>query len=428
MFLGRATCYPQNNHHLADFDTRKKALTDLEVRKAKPRAAPYKIKDARGLHIEIRPIGTKLWRYRYRFAGKETMLSLGEYPDVSLDDAREARDKARKMVKAGVHPAQQRKLETIQRQYEGANTFAVIAVEWLDKNKSHWSPRTYAQRKRLLEREVFPVIGALPIRQVQANPALVLSILQSLEKRAPSFATIAQQAISSTFRHAIATLRAESDPIPALRSAIKIPQTKHKTPLTEAEIPDFFKALETYEGSYQTKAAVRLLWWTWARTNELLKAKWIEFNYDKAEWRIPGQRMKKRTVTDHIVPLVPQALEQLKSLQLITGNSEFLFPNRKSLRKPASDGLVWKAFDSMSYTGKFAPHGIRTTGSTILNEQGFNGDWIERQLAHHDRNETRATYNGAKYLESRRAMMIHWANYIEGLCSGAKVTPIRKAN
>lgn len=408
-------------------DTRKKGLTDLKVRKAKPSASPYKISDARGLHIEIRPTGTKLWRYRYRFGGKETMLSLGEYPDVSLEEAREARDKARKMVKAGVHPSQQRKLEVIQRKYEGENTFAAIANEWLEKSKGDWAGRTYSQRKNLLERDVFPVIGDLPIKQVQANPALVLSILQSLEKRAPSFAIIAQQAISSTFRRAMATLRAESDPIPALRGAIKVPPTKHKTPLAQSEFAEFFNSIDTFTGSFQTKAAIRLLWYTLARTNELLKAKWVEFDLDVAEWRIPGSRMKKRTVTDHVVPLSPQAVDVLRALHRITGSCEYLFPSRSSLRKPVSDGLIWKAFESMGYAGKFSPHGIRTTGSTILNERGYNSDWIERQLAHMDRNETRASYNGAKYLDSRRQMMSQWADFIQALCVGAKVTPIRKA-
>lgn len=406
----------------------KKLLTDTAVRVAKKLPEPYKLKDSRGLYIEIRPTGTKLWRYRYRFAGRETMLSLGEYPDVSLEAAREARDAARKLIKAGIHPAQQRKLDAIKRQHEGENTFALIALEWLEQNKSHWATRTYTQRKRLLEREVFPIIGDMPIREVQANPALVLSILRTLEKKAPSFAILAQQAISATFRQAIATLRADADPIPALRNAIKIPRTKHKTPLAEPEIPAFFTALDAFKGPSSTKIAVRLLWWTWARSNELIKAKWVEFNLEKAEWRIPGSRMKKRTVTDHVVPLVPQAIQLLKELYEVTGDGEFLFPNRKSRRRPASEGLVYKALVSMGYDGKFTPHGIRTTGSTMLNEQGFNGDWIERQLAHHDRNETRATYNGAKYLEGRRTMMSHWASYIEGLCSGAKVTPIRRAS
>ena len=404
-------------------DTRNKALTDTAIRNAKKRTVPYKLKDSRGLYIEVRPTGSKLWRWRYRFNGKETMLALGEYPDVRLDAARDARDAARKLVKAGIHPAQQKKLDAIKRQYEGVNTFAAIAGEWLEKNTEHWTPRTKQQRQRLLEREVFPHIGKLPIKQV--NPAQVLSILRGLEKRAPSFAVLAQQAISATFRHAIGTLRAESDPIPALRDAIKIPPTKHKIPLTEAEIPAFFKALDSYPGGVLTKAALRMLWWTLTRTNELLGAKWAEFDLEKAEWRIPGERMKKRTINTHVLPLPPQAVDLLKALHGITGNSEYVFPSRSSLSKPVSLTILWKAVASMGYAGKFSPHAIRTTGSTILNEQGFNSDWIERQLAHHDRNETRASYNGAKYLDGRRKMMQAWADYLDALANGAKVLPIR---
>lgn len=419
-------------------------LTDTRIRNARATTKPYKLTDSGGLYIEVRPSGKRLWRFRYRIAGKENLFALGEFVKaaheetkegrerrikaglLTLTEARSERDMARGLVRQGIHPAQQRNLERLQRTYEGANTFEAVAREWLNQNVNHWTPRTKRQRERLLEREVFPRIGQLPIKHI--TPAHILPILKRLEKDAPSFAVLAQQAISATFRLAIATLRADADPIPALRDSIKVPPTKNKTPLTEKQIPEFFRKLDAYSGSFQTKAAIRLLWWTLARTNEALAAKWVEFDFDRAEWRISGERMKRRTVTDHVVPLPAQAVAMLKTLNEITGGSEYVFPSRSSPRKPASVGILWKAIaEGMGYNGEFCPHAIRTTGSTMLNEMGFNGDWIERQLAHHDGNETRASYNGAKYLEHRRDMMKQWANQLDALCRGAAVTPIKRA-
>jgi integrase len=399
-------------------------LTDTRIRTAKRARTPYKLTDNGGLYLEVRPSGSKLWRYRYRIARKENVFALGVYPAISLADARGERDKAKKLVKQGIHAAHDRQLETIRRQHEGANTFEAIAHEWIEQNAAHWTSRTKRQRERLLEREVFPHIGSLPIRQV--TPAHILAILKRLEKEAPSFAILAQQAIGATFRLAVSTLRAEADPVAPLRGAIKTPPTQHKMPLEVREIPGFFKALEDYTGSFITKVALRLVWLTLVRTNEALRAKWSEFDLDRAEWKIPGERMKKRTIAAHVIPLPTQAVTLLRRLYAVTGESEYLFPNRSSNRKPAAVTLLNKAVSSMGYAGKFSPHAIRTTGSTMLNEMGFNGDWIERQLAHSDRNETRASYNGAKYLEQRRGMMQQWADYLDALASGTKVTPIRQ--
>ena len=426
-------------------DTRRR-LTDSAIRNAPAKAQPYKLDNylpiGGGLHIEIRPTGAKLWRYRYRISGKENLYAVGEYGQprkgetpkeaearraggvFTLAEAERERDRCRALVKQGVHPAQVRKLETLRRQHEGQNTLQAIAGEWLEQNRPHWTPRTYEQRKRLLEREVFPALGALPMPQVK--PAHVLAILKRLEKEAPSMALLARQTIGAVFQLAISTLRAEADAAAPLRRAIKAPPTKHKTPLEAKQIPGFFKALESYTGNFQTKVALRLAWLTLVRTNEALRSKWTEFDLEAGNWEIPGERMKKRTVRPHVVPLPSQAIELLERLRAITGESEYLFPNRSSNRKPAAVTLLNKAVSSMGYAGKFSPHAIRTTGSTMLNEMGFNGDWIERQLAHHDRNETRASYNGAKYLEHRREMMQQWADYLGALCAGQKVTAIRR--
>ena len=424
-------------------------LTDTRIANVKAGKKPAKrdvkgtLTDGGGLYIEVRPSGAKLWRYRYRIAGKENLYALGEWGRalagetpkqaearqaggvLTLAEARAERERCRGLVKQGIHPAQQRKLQTIQRQHEGANTFKAVAQEWIEQNAAHWKPRTRTQRERLLEREIYPSIGRLPIRQV--TPAHVLAILKRLEKEAPSFAILAQQVIGATFRLAVSTLRADADPAAPLRGSIKTPPTQHKTPLEAKQIPGFFTALDKYSGGFPTKAALRLVWLTLVRTNEALRAKWGEIDLEEGIWEIPGERMKKRTIRPHVVPLPSQAAELLKRLKAITGDGEFLFPNRSSSKRPAAVTLLNKAVSSMGYAGKFSPHAIRTTGSTMLNEMGFNGDWVERQLAHHDRNETRASYNGAKYLEQRRDMMQQWADYLDSLCAGRKVVPFRTA-
>lgn len=415
-------------------------LTDTRIRNAKAAKVPQKLTDAGGLYIEIRPTGAKLWRYRYRIAGRENVYAMGEYakaPDgetskeaearkaggrFTLIEARAERERCRGLVKQGTHPAHDRQLEAIKRQHEGANTFETVAREWLAQNAPHWNDRTMHQRKNLLEREIFPHIGKYPVRQITS--AQILAILKRLEAVTPSFAVMAQQAIGATFRLAISTLRADSDPVAPLKGAIKTPPTQHRTPLESGGIPDFFKKLEKYPG-FTTRAALKLVWFTLVRSNEALKAKWAEFDLDSALWKIPGERMKKRTMAAHIVPLPTQAVELLRRLHAVTGDSDYLFPNRNSNLRPPSVTLLNKACHSMGFAGKFSPHGIRSTGSTMLNEMGFNGDWIERQLAHHDRNETRASYNGAKYLDQRREMMQTWADHIAALCSGSKVVPIR---
>jgi len=417
-------------------------LTDTRIRKATAKKAPYRIKDANGLHVEVRPTGAKLYRYRYRIGGRENLYALGEYaqdtageakPEAkarreggrfTLAEARLERDRARGLVKQGIHPAHERELERLKREHQAASTFEAVAREWLAQNAKHWDARTLQQRQRLLEREVFPDIGKLPIRDV--TPAHLLAILKRLEKKAPSFAVIAQQAIGATFRLAVSTLRADSDPSAPLRGSIKAPPTQHKTPLEAKEIPGFFKALDEYNGNFQTKAALRLVWLTLTRTNETLRAKWGEFDLDAATWKIPGKRMKGRTVNPHVIPLPTQAVEVLQRLHAVTGDGEYLFPNRSDAKRPAAVTLLNKAVSSMGYAGKFSPHGIRTTGSTMLNEQGFNGDWIERQLAHKDRNETRASYNGAKYLDQRRDMVQQWADHLDALQEGGNVVPINR--
>ena len=396
-------------------------LTHTRIRNAKPTEKPYKMADGGGLYIEIKPTGAKLWRLRYRLAGKENVFAIGDYQTTGLADARSERDKAKKLIKEGVHPAHHRKLERIKRAHEHANTFEAVAREWLNHNAQHWTARTTHQRKRGLEQDVFPYIGSLPVRQV--TPAHVLDVVKRIEKHAPTMASLINQAIGAICRYAVATLRADADPTSPLRGSLRPRQTEHHKPLAASEIPAFLKSLEAYPGYFSNKMALRLLLLTLVRTTEALEAKWNEFDLTKGNWTIPSTRMKKRE--DHTLPLSKQAVELLSRLWAVTGNGEYLFPNRSNYHKPASQGVLWKAVVSMGYAGRFSPHGIRATGSTILNEMGFRPDVIECQLAHKERNKTRASYNRAEYLAERREMMQAWSDYLDDLMTGANVIPLR---
>ena len=398
-------------------------LKDTQIRNAKPRERPYKLTDGAGLYIEIKPTGSKLWRFRYRILGKENVFAIGAYPEVTIKAARVERDMARKLVRESVHPSHQRKLDKIRKDHEHANTFEAVAREWLENHKEHWTFKTYQQRERVLESDVFPQIGNLPIRQVTA--AHLLDIVQRVEKRAPTMAVIVNQALGAVCRLAVVTLRAESDPSQPIRGSLKPHKVQHYNPLDVTELSAFMDALKAYPGYFSNKAALQLMLLTMARTSEIIGATWEEFDLENEVWVIPAERMKMREL--HRVPLPIQAIELLGRLHAITGNSKFLFPSRSNFHKSASKGVLWKSIRSIGYKDKFSPHGIRATGSTILNEFGYRPDIIERQLAHSEQNKTRASYNRADYLEERRAMMQAWANLIDEMAKPeSKVTPIKR--
>jgi integrase len=376
--------------------------------------------------VEVKPTGARLWRYRYRIGGKENLYAIGAYPEISLAEAREARDDARKLVRRGVHPAHHRKSEAIRARYENANAFEAVAREWLEERRTHkdaaWTRRTYRQRRNLLEADVFPHVGSLPLRQV--TPAHAHAVLKRIEKRAPQMAVIARQCFSAVSQLGIATMRADLDLGYPLRSAVRVAPTQHKRPLRAHEIPAFFDALDNYAGGFATKAAIRLLWFTLARPTEAIGARWDEFDLDNSTWTVPGVRMKMRQ--PHAVPLPTQAMDLLKTFRTVTGPSPYLLPNRKAPKRHAAVTLLAKAFSSMGYEGRFSPHAIRVTGRTILGEQGHPKDVLERQLAHRDKKEVRA-YDQGDRLEARRIVMQGWADYLDGLRSGAPVIPLRHA-
>jgi integrase len=397
------------------------AITDTRIRNAKPSEKPFKLIDSHGLHIEVRPSGAKLWRYRFRIDGNETMCALGSYPEVSLADARAARDEARKLVRQGKNPAHHRRALRAAQISENANSFEAIAREWVAQHQAKWTPYYLRQVEAFMGADVFPYIGALPIRSVTA--AHLLEIIKRVEKRAPTVALLIRQWCSAVFRYAVATLRADADPAAALKGALSRPRVEHRKPLQREDIPSFFKSLQKSGSFPATSIAMRLLMLTFVRPVELRAAEWSEFDLKHAEWRIPAAKMKMRT--EHIVPLSTQAIGLLQELKTITGGSRFLFPNHRRPKTFMADATLNRTLERMGYGGKFSAHGFRATASTMLNEMGFSPDWIERQLAHKERNQVRAAYNQAQYLDERRRMVQTWADLLENLSKGGKVIPGR---
>jgi integrase len=418
------------------------ALTDTAVRNARKSKKAQKITDGKGLYLEVRPNGKKLWRYRYRIDGKENLFALGEYlapaRDESaaeaelrrqggvftLSEARLDRDKARALVKSGTHPSHARKLTRLKRTAESANTFEAIGREWHEKRKGNWSAGYAEKVLRALEADAFPDIGSLPIRSVTAAHLLVL--LQKVEKRTATMALMLRQWCSAIFRYAVSTLRADADPAAALKGAIQVPRTDSHQPLSQSEIPTFLKRLAAYGGHRTTVIAVHLLLLTFVRTIELRGGEWAEIDLKSALWRIPKERMKMDE--DHVVPLSRQAVALFTELKTLTGGQKWLFPNNHRPKLYIGVTTINRVLQRMGYHGEFSAHGFRATASTILNEMAFRPDVIERQLAHKERNKTRASYNQAEYLEERRQMMQHWADYLDQVAAGdSKVVPLRKA-
>lgn len=395
-------------------------LTDTKIRNTKSTQKPLKLADSNGLYLEIRPTGKKLWRYRYRIGGKENVFAIGEFFNdkraghVSLEDARASRAAARTLVKQGIHPAHDRQSIKTTQVTSNEQTFKAIAVGWIDEQKEHWSPYYYRQVDRFLSSDVYPHIGNLPIRSVTA--AHLLQIVKRIEERgAPTVAILVRQWMSAIFRYAVRNQKADTDPASALKGVIRRPRVKHSKPLSRDQVPVFIKALDSFGGYRTTVIALRLILLTFVRTIELRAAEWREFNLDRGEWRIPPERMKMRE--EHIVPLSTQSVIFLRELHGYTGGRSFLFPNYRNPKTCMSATTLNRALERMGFNGPetidFSAHGFRATASTMLNEAGLRKDVIERQLAHAERDKTRAAYNQGEYLAERKEMMQLWANLVD---------------
>lgn len=415
-------------------------LTDTQIRNAKATDKPVKLSDGNGLVIEIRPNGSKLWRYRYRIDGKENLFAVGEYSQpaageaeaqaqarregrsFTLAEARAERERCRGLVKQGIHPSHQKRTETLRRSVESASTFKAVAETWIEENKKDWSESYSRQIKQRFAVDAYPHIGFLPIKTV--TPAHVKDVLKRVEKRgAPSVAKLLRTWIGGVFRYAAGELMVETDPTWPLRNTIKTPKTQHIAHLAAKEIPAFVQAIEAVQAEHVTKAAVKLLWLTMVRTVELREAEWGEFDLEAGLWTVPPERMKMREI--HLVPLPAQAIEMLIAVNALTGRGRFVFPGRKDREQPLTHEAIRDVFNRAGYAGKFSPHGIRSTFSTYFNEAGEDHDVIELILAHKDKDQIRSAYNHAKKLDQRRILLQQWADLTDSWREGVKILPFK---
>ena len=385
------------------------ALTDIQIRRAKPQEKPYTLSDGLGLALLINPDGSKGWRFRYRFNGKAKLMSFGSYSLVSLAEAREKRDVARKQVANDIDPVEERKAQKLAKQLSAENSFEAISREWHKNKADRWTVAYRDEIIKTFEQDVFPFIGNRPISEIK--PLELLEVLRRIEKRGALEKTRkVRQRCGEVFRYAIITGRAEYNPAPDLAIALAVPKQKNHPYLLADELPNFIQDLEAYTGSIITKNATKIVMLTGVRTQEMRFATWGEVDLEKGIWEIPAERMKMRR--PHIVPLSIQVVELFKQLMPITSNYPYIFIGRNNRSKPISKESVSQVIELLGYKGRATGHGFRHTMSTILHEKGFDSAWIEMQLAHVDKNNIRGTYNHATYLEDRKNMMQWYSDYL----------------
>ncbi len=401
-------------------------LTDPKCRSATTGGkALRKLADDKGLQLWIYADGRKYWRLRYWVAGKEKSLSLGVYPEVSLKQARNRRDAERQRLAAGLDPSAERRADKLKAKLAAENSFEAVAREWFGKQVHTWVAHHAADVLRRLEHNIFPAIGARPIAQIEA-PELLAAVRKIEERGAYDLAHRVLQVCGQVFRYGIATGRCTRDLAADLRGALTPHVKKNQAAVRPEELPELLRAIATYDklGERQTLLALQLMVLTFVRTGELIGALWSEIDLEAGLWIIPGERMKART--EHVVPLSRQAVAILEELKALGGGSRFVFPGRNR-DKPISNNTMLFALYRLGYKGKMTGHGFRAVASTLLNEQGWRSDVIERQLAHCERNEVRGAYNRADYLPERARMMQAWADHVDALAKGAKVLPFKAA-
>jgi integrase len=397
------------------------ALTETLIRQTTPGPKPVKLFDGRGLYLLLNPNGTRWWRFKYRFEGREKLISLGTYPDVGLKLARDRCDATRQQLVAGIDPGAKRQAEKAAR----GDSFEAIAREWLAQQKPKLAPTTYAKAEWVLETLIFPGVGKRPIGKITAPD--LLAVLRKIEVRG-TFETAhrAKQRCGQVLRYAISTGRATHDITADLRGALAPSVSTNHAALTDpSKVGELMRAIDGYSGVAATRYALKLAPLTFVRPGELRHAVWSEFDLEKAEWRIPAERMKMREA--HLVPLSRQAVELLRELQSITRRTNYVFPAIGNGRRPISENTVNAALRRLGYAhDEMTGHGFRSMASTLLNEQGWHPDLIELQLAHAERNKVRAAYNRAQRLAERRKMMQAWADYLDELKAGkADTKPAR---
>lgn len=399
-------------------------LTDTKLRKAKPTAKRQRLWDGGGLYLEVAPTGGKWWRLKYRHGGKEKRLSLGTYPDTGLADARAKRDEARKLLAAGIDPGEHRKAEKAAGLEAAANSFEVVAREWLAKQTwvAHYRTKVEAWQAQ----DVYPYIGGRPIAELTAPEFLAVG--RRIEERgAVESAHRVLQTCGQIMRYAIATGRAERNPVADLKGALASPPERHHAAITDpAELGGLLRAIEGYSGDTVTRAALKLSALLFVRPGELRHAEWPEIDLDAAEWNIPAGKMKMRQ--PHLVPLSEQAVAILRELHLLTGQGPYVFPGARSRQRPMSNNAINAALRRMGYAKEtMTAHGFRATARTMLDEVlHYRPDYIEHQLAHAVKDPNGRAYNRTAHLSERHKMMQGWADYLDALRAGGDVLPFKR--
>ena len=401
-------------------------LTDTAIRTAKPTDKPYKLSDEKGLFLLIQPNGAKYWRLKYRYGGKEKMLSFGVYPDIGLKDARTKRDEARNLLTKDVDPGEHKKATKAAKVERSANSFEVICREWLEARKQTVEASQHAKTLARMENDVFPWLGSKAISEITAPD--VLKVLRRIDERGARYsAHRVRSEISRAFRYAIATGRAERDPCPDLKGAIQPAKETHFAAITEPPaVGELLRAIDGFKGTFVVKCALLLSPMLFTRPGELRKAEWASFDLDKSEWRY----FINKTKTEHLVPLSVQAVVTLRELHALTGDGRFVFPSARGNDRPMSDAAVNAALRRMGYDTRteITGHGFRAMARTILHEElHVKPEVIEHQLAHSVPDALGTAYNRTRFLKERKVMMQIWADYLDKLKAGAEVLPLDRS-
>ena len=389
-------------------------LNDRQIKNAKPAEKPFKLNDGKGLYLYINTSGGKLWRFDFSYNGKRKTLSIGKYPTVSLVEARQAAENARRLLVSGQDPSEAKQQEKRERQAAALNTFESIARRWHTDNLHRWKENHAARVLRYFETDVFPVIGAMSIQEIRVSD--IKAVIDGVMARGVNnTAEKIREWTGAIFDYAVMLEIVETNPAYSLRKYIPNKQTDHRPALPREELTEFFRRLILAEIEPQNRIALILNMLTFLRSTELRGGQWNEIDFDAAMWTVPAQRMKHEKTAPkppHAVPLADWTLELLAELKELTGNTPFLFPSRTKTDGFISDATIGRIIERMGYKGRVTPHGFRSLASSVLNEQGFNPDAIERQLAHIENNKIRAAYNRADYLNERKEFMQWYSDFL----------------
>lgn len=398
-------------------------LTARKVETAAPKDKPYWLKDGGSLFLYVTPAGARLWRYRYRIGKTASVYSIGQYPTISLEDARRERDRAQELVRQGIHPLTDKKLKLSLQLDRNDNTFESAARNWMKSNTT-WTENYRKQVSSHMENDVFPVLGRLPIASITVSN--VHPLILDVAERGEVIAMAIRQWISQVFNYAAQKGLCQHDPASMLKRLIKRPPVRHNPPLPWEEIPVFMHKLDIWGGHYLTKMGLQLLSLTFVRTIELRRATWDQFNLDTGTWLIPAENMKMGR--PHIVPLSDQVIKLLKHLHQVTGNSKHLIPNGRRPNEPIGPTTLNTGLAALGYRGKFSSHGFRSTATTILSLLGYPDNRVDLQLAHLKRNDSsRAPYDHTKYISSRRILMQDWADIWDMFAEGRNMENVTEA-